>query len=225
MVDGLVRVEFASGQVVTQLVRPARPSLNILAASTTPEVLQTYGALGLEHILTGWDHLIFVLGLLLWIRKPRALFWSLSAFTLAHSVTLSLAALGLIHFPPALVEALIALSILVLAVELADKTGQGPPAVSSTPVVLAFGFGLLHGLGFAGGLARIGLPANDVPLALFGFNVGVELGQIAFVTVLLGFGALAFRLGPALRIGAYRACVFFIGSVSAFWTLERVMAF
>jgi hypothetical protein len=93
------------------------------------------------------------------------------------------------------------------------------------PVTLAFGFGLLHGLGFAGALARIGLPANDIPTALFGFNVGVELGQIAFVTVLLGLGLLTQGTRPAVRIGAYRVCVFCLGSVSAFWTIERVMAF
>lgn len=225
MVDGLVRVEFASGQTVTQLVHPARPSFRIPPSSSTRELLRSYGLLGLEHILTGWDHLLFVLGLVLLIRRPRAVFWSLTVFTLAHCVTLSLAALGVIHFPPALVEALIALSILVLALELAAPAKEARPAGGWAPVMLALGFGLLHGLGFAGALARIGLPANDIPTALFGFNVGVELGQIAFVTVLLSLGLLAKGARPAVRIGAYRVCVFCLGSVSAFWTIERVLAF
>jgi hydrogenase/urease accessory protein HupE len=225
MVDGLVRLQFASGEVATRLVRPADPAFTVPGASGPMDVLRIYVALGTEHILAGYDHLLFVLGMLLYVRRLRALLITLSAFTLAHSITLSLAALGMIHVPPPLTEALIAVSILMLAVELARLTDNQDGAAGFGPVVLAFGFGLLHGLGFAGALSQIGLPAHEIPLSLLGFNIGVELGQIAFVAVLLVVGRALRGLGPDQRRRAYRFGTYVIGSVAAFWSIERIAAF
>lgn len=225
MVDGLVRMQFASGEMATRLVHPTDPIFVAPAASSPLDVLRTYVALGIEHILTGYDHLLFVLALVLFVKRLRPLLLTASAFTVAHSITLSLAALGVIHVPPPLMEALIALSILMLAVELwraADDPGR---AAGLRPAGLAFAFGLLHGLGFASALSRIGLPAHEIPLSLFGFNVGVELGQIAFILVLLAIGRLARRLSPPQQRLAYRVCTYGIGSMAAFWTIERVLAF
>ncbi len=225
MIDGLVRIQFASGEVATRLVRPTNPVFAVPGASGPLDVIRLYVGLGAEHILAGYDHLLFVLGMVLYVKRSRALLISLSAFTLAHSITLSMAALGLIHVPASLAEALIALSILMLAVELVRSAGHPDGVPQRRPAVLAFVFGLLHGLGFAGALAAIGLPAHEIPLSLLGFNIGVELGQIAFVIVLLAIGRVMRGLGPERLRQGYRACTYAIGSLAAFWTIERVMAF
>lgn len=225
MVDGLVRLQFASGEVATSLVRPADPVFLAPAASGPLDVLRTYVALGVEHILLGFDHLLFVLALVLFVRRPGRLLLTATAFTVAHSITLSLAALGVIHVPTPPMEALIAVSILLLAVELARATDDPGRASGLKPAGLAFAFGLLHGLGFAGALAEIGLPRHEIPLALFGFNVGVELGQVAFILTLLAIGYLARPLGSARKRLAYRAGAYAIGSAAAFWTIQRIAAF
>jgi len=154
----------------------------------------------------------------------RMLFWTITCFTLGHSITLSLATLGFLGLPPALTEFAIAASILVVAVELAHGEQAPPSLLRRTPWALAVGFGLLHGLGFAGALAEIGLPQEEIPLALFGFNVGIELGQLAFVGGVLA--ALRWlrplvRQGPAWlsRVPAYG-----IGSLAAYWCFERAAA-
>src|SRR6185295_4271413 len=144
------------------------------------DVAASYLRLGIEHILTGFDHLLFVLGLCLLIAGRRPLLWTLTAFTAGHSVTLSLAALGFVHVPQAPAEAAIAVTIVILARELA-RPSTTPRLLRRRPWAMAALFGLLHGLGFAGALADIGLPAGDIPLALFSFTVGIEIGQIAFV--------------------------------------------
>jgi hydrogenase/urease accessory protein HupE len=171
--------------------------------------------LGIRHILGGPDHLLFVLGLVLLVRGRRALAATVTAFTAGHSVTLSLAMLGVVHVPPAPVEALIAASIFVVAVELRrdGATGRRPWWMAGT-------FGLLHGLGFAGALAQVGLPDTDIPLALAAFNVGIEIGQLLFVAAVLSIGLLLRgRLARWRAVPAYG-----IGTLAAFWVFERVAA-
>lgn len=220
MVDGLVRVQFASGQVVTQRLIPSAASFVVPAASSGWDVFTTYLGLGIEHILLGIDHLLFVLALVLLVRNWRSLLLTATAFTLAHSITLSLAALGIVHVPVPPVEVLIALSILYLAVELASAT---PARVR--PWILALIFGLLHGLGFASALAEIGLPNHEIPVALFSFNVGVELGQIAFIAALLLAGALARWIAPRAIATGRTLTIYGIGSAASFWIVQRLASF
>ncbi len=225
MVDGLVRMQFASGEVATKLVHPADPVFVAPAASGPLGVLRIYVSLGITHILNGYDHLLFVLALVLFVRSPRRLLTSATAFTVAHSITLSFAALGVIRVPPPPIEALIAVSILLLAVELVRTVDDPSRASGFRPPGLAFTFGLLHGLGFASALAKIGLPQREIPLALFGFNVGVEIGQVAFIFVLLGIGCLFRRLNRLSRRKASLAGAYVIGSLAAFWTIARIASF
>jgi hydrogenase/urease accessory protein HupE len=204
--DALLRIQFADGAVIHARLTPGGPPYLVPARppSTFLAVAGTYLRLGAEHILLGVDHLLFVLGLLLLCRSPRALLGTVTAFTLAHSLTLALAALGVLHVPGPPVEATIALSIVFVAREL---LAPAPSLAARRPWLVAMTFGLLHGLGFAGALAQIGLPPREIPLALAAFNVGVELGQLAFVAaVVLLFRPLASRRWPrpaaAYAIGA-----------------------
>jgi HupE/UreJ protein len=220
--DVLLRVELADGQKLQAVLRPDAPSFLLPASQTPAAVASGYLTLGIEHLLTGWDHLAFVLGLVLLVGSGRRrLLGTITAFTLGHSVTLSLAALGLVRLPPAPIEALIALSIFVLAVELARDR---PTPLGRRPWLLAAGFGLLHGLGFAGALAQVGLPVREIPLALLSFNVGIELGQIGFVLAVL---ALSLAFAPVLRrLPRWSAAVpiYAIGTLAAFWMFERLGA-
>ena len=186
--------------------------------------------LGIEHILLGIDHLLFVLALLLLVNGVGRLVATVTAFTVAHSITLGAATLGFVHVPSAPVEAIIALSILFLASELARRRaaagGVRDEAANLTarfPWIVAFSFGLLHGFGFAGALSEVGVPEQAVPLALLFFNVGVELGQLLFIAAVFGFAWLV-RL-TAVRVPAIwqRAVAYGIGSVAAFWVVERTM--
>ena len=153
---------------------------------------RTYTLLGVEHILTGFDHLCFVLALVLIVGFNRRLFWTVTAFTLAHSITLALATLGVIHVPGPPVEATIALSIVFVASEIVQQQRGREGLASKQPWLVAFAFGLLHGLGFAGALAEIGLPANAIPLALLFFNIGVEIGQLLFIAAVFAATRLLF---------------------------------
>ena len=178
-----------------------------------------YTWLGAEHIWAGPDHLLFVMGLLLLVGWNRRLIYTVTAFTLGHSVTLAMVTLGLFDYPVSLVEFMIALSIYVLAVELAR--GEDGGALWRQPWWLAGGFGLLHGMGFAGALAETGLPQSNVPLALLFFNVGVEFGQLAFITLLMliaatGVRALGQRFTALLPLPVYA-----LGGLSAMWCIER----
>jgi hypothetical protein len=185
---------------------------------------QRYLALGVKHILLGIDHLLFVLGLLLIVRGPWQLLATITAFTLAHSLTLALATFGLVTLPPRTVEAAIALSILFLAVEILHARQGRLGLTHRFPWLVAFAFGLLHGLGFAGALAEIGLPAAEVPAALLFFNLGVEVGQLMFVAAVLSlrFAVRTLQLGwPrwAEPLPAYA-----IGTIASFWLFERLAA-
>jgi hypothetical protein len=184
-----------------------------------------YLRLGVEHILFGIDHLLFVLGLILLVGGLGPLMKTITAFTLAHSITLGLATLGVVRIPQAPVEAVIALSIVFLAAELV-RQGRGETGLTARrPWLVAFAFGLLHGLGFAGALSDVGLPPGDVPSALLLFNVGVEAGQLAFVVAALALVRAVQSLpAPAWRrlegVSAYA-----IGSLAAFWVMQRISGF
>jgi len=219
--DVLVRVHWRDGRQVSMIVRPSQPWYVIPAAQSAWSVAWEYLKLGVEHILFGIDHLLFVASLMLIVRDWRILVKTITAFTLAHSITLALASLGLVTLPGPPVEAMIALSILLVAAE-AVRMERGEKSLAMTwPWVVAFCFGLLHGFGFAGAMLEIGLPQRDVPVALLFFNVGVEIGQLMFITALLLAAYLArlvFSFGRSARITA----AYGIGVVAAFWVAERI---
>ncbi|HRI20690.1 MAG TPA: HupE/UreJ family protein [Panacibacter sp.] len=224
MVDVLVQLEFLNGEQYAAILRPDKKSMIVPASFTVLDTIKSYITLGINHILTGIDHLLFVLALLLITKGTRRLLITISAFTLAHSITLSLSALGYVGLPGPPVEAVIALSIVFLAWEIILDQKGVPTLTSRKPWVVAFTFGLLHGLGFASALAAVGLPQQHIPLALAFFNVGVELGQLMFVAVvLLIIKVLSMKKEWPLilkKIPAYS-----IGSMAAFWLIERVVAF
>jgi len=187
-------------------------------------VVRSYTELGVEHILTGFDHLLFVLALVLLVGRGKMLLWTVTAFTLGHSVTLALAVLEWILLPQAPIEIAIAFSIYVLAIEIVRKQQGKATLVNRAPWVVAGLFGLLHGLGFAGALAEVGLPSHEIPLALFSFNVGIEVGQLLFVALVLVAWALL-RATPIrwpariIDVPAYA-----IGGLAVFWVFERTWA-
>ena len=223
-VDVLVRVTLDDGRVVSTVLRAGDPEFVIPARPAKSQVLSAYTQLGFEHILSGPDHLLFVLGLVLLVVGVRPLVKTITAFTVGHSITLSVVALGLVRVPSALVEVLIAASVVLLAVELASRRSGKPSLLRRKPWLMALFFGLLHGMGFAGALAEIGLPDDEIPLALFAFNVGIELGQLAFVAVILA-AAAALR-APLARAPGWllRAPAYAIGSLAVYWMLERSAA-
>jgi hydrogenase/urease accessory protein HupE len=224
LIDVLVYIELSSGEKHSLLLQPTKTSATVPYASSVTDTIITFFKLGVEHILLGIDHLLFVLALMLLTKGTRKLIGTITAFTLAHSITLSLSALGLVGLPAPPVEAVIALSILFLAVELVHHY-QGKVVISASyPWIVAFIFGLLHGFGFAGALADIGLPQKGIPLALAFFNLGVEVGQLLFISIVLllisGIRKVKFtrpRWQPYLAPYA-------IGSVAAFWVIERIWA-
>jgi hydrogenase/urease accessory protein HupE len=225
--DVLVRVRLLDGTESTTLVRPSRPWLEIAPARGMMAVAGAYFGHGIEHILRGFDHLLFVLALVLIVRSLRVLLWTITAFTIAHSITLTLATLGVVHVPGPPVEAVIALSILLLAAEILRLDRGQMGLTARWPWVVAFSFGLLHGFGFASALADLGLPSGDIPVALLTFNLGVEAGQLAFIAAVLGVLALARRLAPvrpSLRY-ARPAVSYAIGILAAFWFFERLARF
>lgn len=222
--DALARVERADGSTQIARLSPDRPSFVVEAAPRALDVVRAYLPLGIEHILTGIDHLLFVLGLLLLVQGFGRLVKTVSAFTVAHSVTLSLATLGFVHVPPAPVEAVIALSIVFVASEIV-KRRETPSLAQRQPWLVAFTFGLLHGLGFAGGLTAAGLPAGHIPLALLLFSAGVEIGHFSFVAAVLTVVGVARRLELDPPAWARAVPAYAIGSVAMFWMIERVHGF
>lgn len=220
----LVSVRDLDGEVTERLVTGEAPVADLAGAARRS--LVTWVGIGVEHVLGGLDHLAFVVGMLLVVGwSPRRLAATVSAFTVAHSVTLALAALDVLRLPPLPVEATIAASVVLLAREALtpppadDPVGVGATLTRSRPWVVAAGFGLVHGLGFAGALAEVGLPRDAIPLALGGFNVGIELGQIA----VLVSAALVVRAGRAVRLAerARAPVAYVLGVVGAFWMIER----
>jgi hydrogenase/urease accessory protein HupE len=223
--DVLLRVDYLDGSSSNQRLTPDSPSVSIPERPSVLEVVNTYLTLGVQHILLGVDHLLFVLALLLLVRGVRRLVATVTAFTVAHSITLGAATLGFVHVPPAPVEAVIALSILFLASELARRrAGASADLTERFPWVVAFSFGLLHGFGFAGALSEVGVPTQAVPLALLFFNVGVEIGQLLFIAAVFGLGWLVRRSALHVPAGWQRAAAYGIGSMAAFWVVQRSVA-
>ena len=225
--DVLVRVQTRDGAVSTSLVRPSQAWIEIAAARGPAAVAGAYLMHGVEHILFGFDHLLFVLALILIVRSGRVLLWTITAFTLAHSITLSLATLGVVEVPAPPVEAAIALSIVLLACEIIRLRRGQTSLTARWPWLVAFAFGLLHGFGFAGALTEIGLPQGDIPLALFAFNVGVEIGQLVFVAAVLGVLACIKRIDFPLVVERHALSIatYGIGTMAAFWFIERLAGF
>jgi hydrogenase/urease accessory protein HupE len=227
--DVLVRFEFGDGAGEARRLTAGAPAFTIPDRASGLEVAQTYLLYGVEHIALGLDHIAFVLALLLLIDGGRRIVVTITAFTLAHSLTLGGAALGLVHVPGPPVEAAIALSIVFVASEVVHA-GQGKPGLTwRHPALVAFVVGLLHGFGFAAALAEVGLPRDSIPVALAFFNVGVEIGQLLFIaTVLcvLALGRRMLRAGHARQPARLSALPpYVIGSVAAFWLVQRVASF
>ena len=221
--DVLVRVELVDGRTWTLVARPAQPWIEIAQAPGTAATALTFLTQGIEHILLGVDHLLFVFGLLLIVRTPWMLLKTVTAFTVAHSITLAIATLGYASVPAPPLNAAIALSILFLGPEIIRAWRGQTSFTIRHPWVVALAFGLLHGFGFASGLAAIGLPRNDIPLALLMFNVGVEIGQLTFVALILlvhrAFNVIEMRWPRAIEL----APAYAVGSLGAFWTIQRVI--
>jgi hydrogenase/urease accessory protein HupE len=224
MIDGVVTVEWLSGETSVTHVKPTDPHMIVPQRTGASQVIADFIVIGIEHILFGPDHLLFVLALLLLVDSWRRLLVTATAFTVAHSLTLSLAALRVISVPVPPVEALIALSIVYLAFELVRKA-RGEDRGQQRPWLLVFSFGLLHGLGFASALSEVGLPMHEVPAALFAFNLGVELGQVAFILVVFGLREFLRRSSPRLEHAAYWSLTYLIGGLASFWVIDRIAQF
>ncbi|HMA32609.1 MAG TPA: HupE/UreJ family protein [Casimicrobiaceae bacterium] len=225
MTDALVQIEFADGTSWTQRLTPRQPVAVIPAQQSPFAVAAVFLRLGVEHILTGIDHLLFVLALLIIARERWRLLMTVTAFTVAHSITLGLAALGFVHVPQAPVEAVIALSIVFVAAEILRAREGRRGLAARAPWIVAFTFGLLHGFGFAGALAEVGLPEGHIPLALLFFNFGVEVGQLLFIAAVLGGLASIRRVRFRLPRWAELVPPYAIGSMAMFWVIQRVAAF
>jgi hydrogenase/urease accessory protein HupE len=220
--DALVNITFSNGQQIQEILRPSTPSMRIHLKGTGKLPVPAYLRLGIEHILTGFDHLSFVLGLLLLVRNRAMLVKTITAFTIAHSITLVAAALGYVHVSAPVIESLVALSIVFVAVELARYYRGHEGLTVRYPWVISFTFGLLHGFAFAGSLADIGLPPHNIPFALLLFNLGVELGQLLFVGVVFAFIGLLRLLPRRLPVWTRWLAPYAIGALSSYWMLERI---
>jgi hydrogenase/urease accessory protein HupE len=228
-IDVLARLVRLDGSVQLERILPVSPRFVATASPGSMEVVKTYTVLGIEHILTGFDHLLYVLGMLILVGGWRRIVATMSAFTATHSLTLTAAALGWVHVPQPPVEAGIALSILFVAREIVQAHRGRPGITARWPWVVSFAFGLMHGFGFAGALAEVGLPQSSIPMALLFFNVGVELGQLMFVGAVLTVIAVGWRAAQRLRWSQpawlWRLAPYAIGSLASFWLVERVTAF
>jgi hydrogenase/urease accessory protein HupE len=232
--DVLVRVESLAGAIQTERLSPTKTAFVIQATPGAGEVAATYLRLGVEHILFGFDHLLFVLALVILVREWRRVAVTVTAFTIAHSITLAAATLGFVNIPGPPVEATIALSIMLVSVEILNARRGQPSFTARLPWLVAFSFGLLHGFGFAGALAEVGLPQHAIPVALLFFNVGVEIGQLIFVSAVLSLiwllhYAASQLLDAALVKRAFDrldvTVAYGIGVVAAYWLVERTTAF
>jgi hydrogenase/urease accessory protein HupE len=222
--DALLRIAPLNRPPQVARLTAARAMVEVSSVPDRWEVARSYFMLGVEHILTGYDHLLFVIALVLLLTRPRAIVGAATAFTVAHSLTLIGTTLGLIGLPQAPVEALIALSIVFLAVEVVKQDPAHPRLSQRAPWIVAFGFGLIHGFGFAGALREIGLPESDVPVALLTFNLGVEAGQLLIVASCLAVLALLRRFIPPAVRPAVLAASYAIGITASFWFVERMIA-
>lgn len=224
MTDVLVRSVRADGSVQVARLSPSAPAFVFESTPRSLMVARAYTVLGVEHILGGIDHLLFVLGLMLLVRNKWLLVKTITAFTIAHSITLAAATLGWMRVSQPPVEAVIALSILFLASELAKQHRGDAGLMERYPWIVAFIFGLLHGFGFAGALREVGLPESDIPLALFTFNVGVELGQLLFVGTVLVALAVLRRFLTRVPAWMHAMPAYAIGTMASCWLLQRMAA-
>jgi hydrogenase/urease accessory protein HupE len=230
--DVLVRIERLNGDTSTARLTPASPSFEVPASMGLRQVAAAYLGLGVEHILFGADHLIFVLALILLVRGWKRICLTVTAFTVAHSITLGAATLGYIQVPGPPVEAAITLSIVLVAVEIVN-VGRGRESLAARiPWLIAFAFGLLHGLGFAGALSEVGLPGHAIPVALLFFNIGVELGQLLFIAAVMALLAILRPLWLGTRPEANWShtmplvgAAYCIGGVASLWLIELVYGF
>jgi hydrogenase/urease accessory protein HupE len=226
MIDVLVQVTFLDGRYYTSIVRPSSPVFHIPERDSEASIFSSYMVLGIEHILFGWDHLLFVLGLTILVTDRRRLFWAVTGFTVAHSITLSLAMLDVVRVPGPPVEAIIALSIVLLAVENIRMRRDGLESLATrSPWLISMVIGLVHGLGFAGALSEYGLPGHAKFVSLFSFNLGVEVGQVGFILVLLLLAALVTRANAKFLPALQTVAASLIGVTGAFWFVERVAGF
>jgi hydrogenase/urease accessory protein HupE len=229
MTDVLVRLERLDGTTQVTRLTPSAASFVVEAAPRATQVARTYLALGVEHILGGIDHLLFVLALLILVKGTRRLIATVTAFTLAHSLTLTGATLGFVHVPGRPIEAAIALSIVFVAAEIIHSRQGWTGLTERFPWIVAFIFGLLHGFGFASALNEVGLPQSAIPVALLFFNVGVEVGQLLFIASVFATIAVARRVNDRLRLPqpawAWRISPYAIGSLAMFWVIQRIAAF
>jgi hydrogenase/urease accessory protein HupE len=233
--DVLVRVRLLDGSEATTVVRPSKAWVEITGSRGLLAVASSYALLGIEHILFGLDHLLFILALMILVKGWRRLVGTITAFTVAHSITLAAATLGFVHVSAKPVEATIALSIVFVACEIVHGRRGRSGLAEGWPWVIAFSFGLLHGLGFAGALREVGLPQNAIPLALLFFNIGVELGQLLFIGVVMAVIAVGVRAARKFSQSdvtpqsAFAWCenisAYAIGGVAAFWLIERTLSF
>jgi hydrogenase/urease accessory protein HupE len=223
--DVLVRIQFLDGTTLTQILKPNATAFVVEGSPDSWKVMADYFVLGVEHILGGIDHLLFVLCLLLIVKGNWLLVKTITAFTIAHSITLAMATLGFVKVPQAPIEAMIALSILFLAVELVKKQEGESDIAIRAPWIVAFIFGLLHGFGFAGALAEVGLPQADIPLALLMFNAGVEAGQLLFIAGVIIIIHVWKYMTRLELTWLPKVTVYAIGSTASFWVIERTMSF
>jgi hypothetical protein len=219
--DVLVRVQMLDGRTWTTIVRPSQPWIEIAAEQTRMQLLGTYVVHGIRHIAFGPDHLLFVFGLLLIVKDRWMLVKTITAFTVAHSITLAIATFGWAEAPVVPLNAAIALSIFFLGPEIVRSWRGETSFTIRHPWVVAFVFGLLHGFGFSSALTSAGLPRADLPAALLGFNVGVEIGQLAFVLLVLAVER-AFRV-LQIRWPRWAEALpgYTVGTLGAFWTIQR----
>lgn len=224
--DLLMQIKLLNGISQTVLISKDKPVYTVPQEESSFQIVSTYTLLGIVHILEGFDHLLFVFALLLIAKNLRQLIWTITAFTLAHSITLAGVTFGYLRLPQQPVEAIIALSIIFLAMEVMHQKRGIEGIASRFPWIVSFTFGLLHGFGFAGALAEIGLPQQAVPLALLFFNAGVEIGQLLFVSAVILIGIVLRRVSPPLLIEKARVLIVYaIGSLASFWFIERVSGF
>jgi len=223
--DVIARVERLDGSSQVERLSLERPSFDVQPPAGKVEIAWTYFVMGVEHILAGIDHLLFVLALLLIVKGTRRIVMTITAFTVAHSITLVAATIGWVHVPGPPVEAIIALSIVFVASEVIQGLRGKERLTARAPWIVAFSFGLLHGLGFAGALAEVGLPQVAIPIALLMFNVGVEIGQLAFVAMVVALQIIVSRFVTLRGHWVTGATAYGIGAVAAFWTIERVVGF
>jgi hydrogenase/urease accessory protein HupE len=224
-IDVLVQMQRIDGSRYSAILKPYEPIYIFPKIGTKSEVAYSYWIMGIIHILSGFDHLLFVLALFLIVRNKWKLFKTITAFTLAHSITLALATLGLVNVPPGPTEAVIALSIVFLAGEIINSHQGRYSLTEKYPWVVAMFFGLFHGLGFAGALTAIGLPQNEIPVALLMFNLGVETGQIMFLIAVMLIWQILKRANIKWPTNAWKWLPYAIGSLAAFWTIERIVGF